>query len=164
MHWLGIYCWRMHREVRGKGFFKGENNKIENSASWGFSWNTFHSIKKKKKSFLSELTPSWAISNPPIFTHNSTVSGKVHMSHQGITSGTLFTLFTPWWHADGADLLQLFLFPDMTEISHVSGNALQYMSRTMAISTTAFAILDIHTKALLHHQLACLATAFSTTS
>lgn len=52
---------------------------------------------------------------------------------------------------------------DTAEISHVSGNALQSMSRTMAISTIAFAILDIHAKALLRHQLGCLATTFSVT-
>lgn len=50
-HWRGISCWRMHREVKEKGFFRDEKNKTENSASQEFSWNTFPFPQKEKKCF-----------------------------------------------------------------------------------------------------------------
>lgn len=51
-HWLEITCWRMHKEVRGKGFFKDEKNKPENSASQEFSWNSFPFPQKEKTLFF----------------------------------------------------------------------------------------------------------------
>lgn len=45
----------------------------------------FHCLKKKKAVFLSQLTPSCAISDSHIPTRNSTDNENVHMSFQGTT-------------------------------------------------------------------------------
>lgn len=134
MHWLGISCWRMHRRVRGKVFFKGENNKIENSASWRFSWNTFHSFKKKRVSFRN-----WHLRGPfqtLLFSH---------IILESMGRCTCHTKASQVWPclALGDTLMGQISCSssssaDKTAISHVGGTALQFMSRTMAISTIAF--------------------------
>lgn len=160
MDWLGISCWRMHREVRGKRFFRGEKNEIENSASWGFSWNTFHPIRKKKRVFFL----SWHLRGPFQTLPFS------HIILQSMERCTCHTKASQVWPClplsdtvMGQSSCRSSSSAGTTEISHVSGNALQSMSRTMAISTIACAILDISAKALLCHQLGCLATTFSVT-